>query len=52
MTTNSVKVREKIIQGLELSYKRLIKHKIERNQNLVISKNGKVVHVDPKKYQK
>jgi len=52
MTTNNVKIREKIIQGLELSYTRLIKHKIERNQDLVISKNGKVVHVDPKNYQK
>jgi hypothetical protein len=52
MTTNSVKIREKIIQGLELSYKRLIKNKIDRNQNLVISKNGKVVRVDPRKYQK
>jgi len=52
MTTNSNKIREKIIQGLELSYKRLLKEKIEKNQELVISKNGKVVRVDPRKYRK
>jgi hypothetical protein len=52
MATNNSKIREKLIQGLELSYQRLLKEKIEKNQKLVISKDGKVVHVDPRKYQK
>ncbi len=52
MTTNSIKIREKIIKGLELTYRRLIKHKIDRNFDLVISKDGKVLLVDPKKFQK
>jgi len=51
MTTNSIKIREKILEGLKLSYQRLIKNKIERNLDLVISKNGKVMHVDPKNFQ-
>jgi hypothetical protein len=52
MATNNSKIREKLIQGLELSYQRLLKEKIEKNQKLVISKDGKVVRVDPRKYQK
>ena len=52
MTKNSIKIREKLIKGLELYYQRLIKNKIDRNINLVVSENGKVVHVDPKKLPK
>jgi len=52
MTTNSLTIREKLIKGLELYYQRLIKNKIDRNINLVVSENGKVVHVDPKKFSK
>lgn len=40
------------LKGLELTYKRLIKNKIDRNLDLVISKNGKVMHVDPRDFQK
>ena len=52
MTMDNIILREKIIKGLELTYKRLIKNKIDRNLDLVISKNGKVMHVDPKTFQK
>ena len=52
MTTNSLTIREKLIKGLELYYQRLIQNKIDRNINLVVSENGKVVHVDPKKFSK
>ena len=52
MTKNNFTIREKLIKGLELYYKRLIQHKIDRNINLVVSENGKVVHVDPKKFSK
>ena len=52
MTTENLEIREKILKGLELTYQRLIKNKIDRNLDLVVSENGKVVHVDPKKFQK
>jgi len=52
MTTNSLNIREKILKGLEMSYQKLIKNKIDRNLDLVISEKGRVIHVDPKIYQK
>jgi len=52
MTTDNNIIREKILKGLELTYRRLIKNKIDRNLDLVISKNGKVMHVDPRSFQK
>jgi len=52
MSSDNNNLREKILKGLELSYRKLIRTKIDRNLDLVISKNGKVLHVDPKKYQK
>jgi hypothetical protein len=52
MTKNSIKIREKILKGLELSYERLIKSKIDRNLDLVVSDNGKIIHLDPKTLKK
>jgi len=52
MTPSNLTKREKLIKGLELYYQRLIKNKIDRNFDMVISDNGKVVHVNPKKFQK
>jgi hypothetical protein len=52
MTTENKTLREKIIKGLEITYKKLINTKIERNLDLVISKNGKVMHIDPRKFKK
>ena len=52
MATSNLEKREKLIKGLELYYKRLIKQKIDRNSDIVVSENGKVVHVNPKKFQK
>ena len=49
---NNQEIREKFIKGLELYYQRLIKSKIESNSDLVVSENGKVVYVDPRKYLK
>ncbi|GAB1451683.1 hypothetical protein MASR2M47_17390 [Draconibacterium sp.] len=51
MTEENIKVKEKIIEGLEKTYKKLIKNKIDRNFDLVISDNGKVSHIDPKEYK-
>jgi len=52
MISNDQIIKEKIIKGLELTYKRLIQYKIERNYDLVVSDNGKVILIDPKKYMK
>jgi hypothetical protein len=52
MTTSNLTMWEKLIKGLELYYQRLIKNKCDRNFDMVISDNGKVVHVNPKKFQK
>jgi hypothetical protein len=52
MTKDNIILREKIIAGLELTYKRLIQNKIDRNLDMVVSKNGKVMHVDPRRFQK
>lgn len=38
--------RDKIIQGLEETYKRLISFKRKMNNSLIISKNGKVIAIN------
>lgn len=35
----------KVIKGLKLSYKRLIQTKIEKDQSMVIMRDGKVITV-------
>lgn len=47
MTKDDNPIREKIIKGLEITHKKLIQSKIERNLQLVISRNGKVIHINP-----
>ncbi len=48
MTKKDNIIREKILKGLDLTYQKLIKSKKERNFDLVISDNGKVIRLDPK----
>jgi len=48
MTRNNNTIRERIIKGLELTHKKLIRVKKERNLDLIVSDNGKVFHVNPK----
>jgi len=43
MTNETNTIREKILKGMELTHKRLIQNKKERNQEIVISKNGKII---------
>lgn len=46
MTNDNIKdLRAKIIQGLELAYKRLLISKQKENADLVISRNGKIIKV-------
>ena len=41
-------IRAKIIKGLEIVHKKLIQSKKDRNLDLVVSDNGKIVHIHPK----
>lgn len=46
-------VRNKIIEGLDLTCRKLIKSKQERDLNLVVSdSNGKVIHLRAKDLEK
>ena len=47
MNKDNNPIREKIIKGLELTHKKLIRHKKARNLELVISVNGKIIHIRP-----
>ncbi len=40
-------IREKIIKGLEDAYRSLVEFKKQKNSPLIISKDGKVVEVNP-----
>jgi len=51
MTKKDNPVREKILKGMELTDKRLIKYKKDRNLDMVISKDGKVVRIPAKEYE-
>ncbi len=48
MTKKDNLIRAKIIKGLEIAHKKLIQTKKDRNLELVISDNGKVIHIHPK----
>ena len=40
-------IRNKIIKGLEASYKKLVEFKKQKNSPVVVSRNGEIVEVDP-----
>jgi indole-3-glycerol phosphate synthase len=48
MTKNDNTIRERIIKGLELTHKRLIEVKKQRNLDLIVSDNGRVIHINPR----
>jgi hypothetical protein len=48
MTEKDNIIREKILLGLELTHKRLIQTKKERNWDLIISDNGKIIKIKAK----
>ncbi len=43
-------IKEKVLEGLDLTYKRLLQTKKERNLFFVISDNGKVVKLPARDY--
>lgn len=48
MTKKDNIVRDKIIKGLKLTHKRLIQSKKDRNLDLVVSENGRIVRIHAK----
>ena len=50
MTKKDNVVREKILKGMELTYAKLIKYKKDRNLDLIISKEGKIVRIPAKDF--
>ena len=47
MTKKDNLIRTKILKGLEIVHKKLIQSKKDRKLDLVISDNGKIVHIHP-----
>jgi len=39
--------RDKIVKGLEETYRRLVEFKKQKNSPLVVSRNGEVVEIQP-----
>ncbi|MDT8412416.1 MAG: hypothetical protein RQ875_08150 [Vicingaceae bacterium] len=42
-------IREKIVRGLEKTYEKLIIEKIKNDSVLIISENGEIVKIKPRK---
>lgn len=43
--------RDKIVKGLEETYRRLIEYKKQKKSPMVVIKNGKIVEIDPNEMQ-
>jgi imidazolonepropionase-like amidohydrolase len=39
--------RDRIVEGLEETYRRLVEYKKQKNSPMIVVRNGKVVAVDP-----
>lgn len=39
--------RDKIVKGLEETYRKLVEYKKQKNSPMVVMRNGKIVEVDP-----
>ena len=39
--------RDKIVKGLEETYKRLVEYKKQKNSPMIVVRNGKIVALDP-----
>ena len=46
-TNNRIEHRNKILKGLEKAYEKLIEFKKQKNSDLVIIKNNKIVRIKP-----
>lgn len=52
VNTSTEDFASKILKGLKLAHKRMIKSKIEKNQSLVISHKGKIIKVKASDFHK
>ena len=43
--------RDKIVLGLEETYRRLVEHKKQKNSPFIVLRNGKIEAVDPNEMQ-
>lgn len=41
--------RDKIVKGLEESYRRLVEYKKQKKSPLIVSRNGEILEIDPNK---
>lgn len=39
--------RDKIVKGLEETYRRLVEYKKQKNSPMIVLRNGEIVEVDP-----
>ncbi len=44
-------LKQKILAGLDLAYKRLIEYKRAKNSVLVVMRDGEIVHVRPEELE-
>jgi hypothetical protein len=52
ISKENLELGEKIVQGFRMAYERLVKQEALLGRTLVVSKNGKPVHVSAKKLLK
>ncbi len=48
MNKTEIEIKDKILKGLDLTYKKLLKTKKKLNQDLIISENGIIKRISPK----
>jgi len=46
-TNKDLEFREKIMKGLEIAYERMIEFKKQKNSELVVMRDGKIVKIKP-----
>lgn len=47
---HQIEERNKILKGLELTFKKLIEFKKQKNSVLVVYRNNKIVHIKPEDF--
>ena len=52
MNAKSLEIRSKVIEGLELTLERLIEFKKRINSKIIVSKDGKILHIAPEDFKK
>ena len=50
--TKAQEIKSKIIEGLKLSFERLLEKKVRNDEEFVFSENGKIVTIKARDFQK